>query len=73
MKKNKRVSQLSYDFRGGPDEFEDCNMPGSETQGDFHLKSIDTHFKKFEKNANGKHRRLFNGSVKSSSGLTVKP
>ena len=44
----------------GVEQDEDFEMPGTSTPAEFLLRSIDTHFAHFEKNASGKHGRLFN-------------
>lgn len=46
---------------------EDCNMDGTDTPAEFQKKSIDAHFKIFEKNSNGKHMRLFGESNTKSA------
>ena len=75
--KNKRVSHLlefeveGEEIRscGNPpeiDEEEECNLPGTTTPAEFLLRSIDTHYRKFEKNASDKNKRLFNASILST-------
>ena len=76
VKTNKRVSRLELVNENAMSDGEDdseCNLPGTQTPAEFLLRSIDTHYRNFEKNASDRHKRLFNASVISSSGQTVKP